>query len=95
MSELTKQQLAVENNTSFPNNNTGFITPTLLRTFNGNIIDSMVDEVTYNADSASWTSDIAALEQFSSSLVTNFATVTQLNQSSSTLQSNIDTKIGV
>lgn len=93
MSELTKQQLAVENNTSFPNNNTGFITPTLLRTFNGNIIDSMVDEVTYNADSASWTSDITALEQFSSSLVTNFATVTQLNQSSSTLQSNIDTKL--
>jgi len=93
MSELTKQQLAVENNTSFPNNNTGFITPTLLRTFNGNIIDSMVDEVTYNADSASWTSDIIALEQFSSSLVTNFATVTQLNQSSSTLQSNIDTKL--
>jgi hypothetical protein len=93
MSELTKQQLTVENNSSFPNNNTGFITPTLLRTFNGNIIDSMVDEITYNADSASWTSDITALEQFSSSLVTNFATVTQLNQSSSTLQSNIDTKL--
>lgn len=93
MSELTKQQLSVENNTSFPNNNTGFITPTLLRTFNGNIIDSMVDEVTYNADSASWTSDIIALEQFSASLVSNFATVTQLNQSSSTLQSNIDTKL--
>jgi len=93
MSELTKQQLTVENNSSFPNNNTGFITPTLLRTFNGNIIDSMVDEITYNADSASWTSDITALEQFSSSLVTNFATVTQLNQSSSTLQRNIDTKL--
>ena len=93
MSELTKQQLAVENSNSFPNNNTGFITPTLLRTFNGNIIDSMVDEVTYNADSASWTSDITALEQFSSSLVSNFATVTQLNQSSSTLQNNINTKL--
>jgi len=93
MSELTKQQLAVENNSSFPNNNTGFITPTLLRTFNGNIIDSMVDEVTYNADSASWETDIIALQQFSSSFVGNYATVTQLNQSSSTLQSNIDTKL--
>ena len=93
MSELTKQQLTVENNSSFPNNNTGFITPTLLRTFNGNIIDSMVDEVTYNADSASWTSDITQLEQFSASLNTNFATVTQLNQSSSTLQNNINTKL--
>jgi hypothetical protein len=93
MSELTKQQLTVENNSSFPNNNTGFITPTLLRTFNGNIIDSMVDEVTYNADSASWETEITALQQFSSSFVGNYATVTQLNQSSSTLQSNIDTKL--
>jgi hypothetical protein len=93
MSELTKQQLAVENSNSFPNNNTGFITPTLLRTFNGNIIDSMVDEVTYNADSASWTSDITQLEQFSSSLSTNFVTPAQLNASSSTLQNNINTKL--
>ena len=93
MSELTKQQLAVENSNSFPNNNTGFITPTLLRTFNGNIIDSMVDEVTYNADSASWTSDITALEQFSSSLSTNFVTPTQLSASSSTLQNSINTKL--
>ena len=93
MSELTKQQLAVENNTSFPNNNTGFITPTLLRTFNGNIIDSMVDEVTYNADSASWTSDIAQLEQFSASLDANFVSTAELNASSSTLQNNINTKL--
>ena len=93
MSELTKQQLAVENNSSFPNNNTGFITPTLLRTFNGNIIDSMVDEVTYNANSASWTSDIAQLEQFSSSLDANFVSTAELNASSSTLQNNINTKL--
>jgi hypothetical protein len=93
MSELTKQQLTVENSNSFPNNNTGFITPTLLRTFNGNIIDSMVDEVTYNADSASWTSDITALEQFSSSLDVNFVSTAELNASSSTLQNNINTKL--
>jgi hypothetical protein len=93
MSELTKQQLTVENNSSFPNNNTGFITPTLLRTFNGNIIDSMVDEVTYNADSASWTSDIAQLEQFSASLDANFVSTAELNASSSTLQNNINTKL--
>jgi hypothetical protein len=93
MSELTKQQLAVENSNSFPNNNTGFITPTLLRTFNGNIIDSMVDEVTYNANSASWTSDILALEQFSASLDANFVTPAELNASSSTLQNNINTKL--
>ena len=27
MSQLTKQQLQVENNTNFPNNNTGYISP--------------------------------------------------------------------
>ena len=93
MSELTKQQLTVENNSSFPNNNTGFITPTLLRTFNGNIIDSMVDEVTYNADSASWETDILALQQFSASLDANFVTPTELSASASTLQNNINTKL--
>ena len=93
MSELTKQQLTVENNSSFPNNNTGFITPTLLRTFNGNIIDSMVDEVTYNANSASWETEITALQQFSSSLDANFVSTAELNASSSTLQNNINTKL--
>jgi hypothetical protein len=93
MSELTKQQLTVENNSSFPNNNTGFITPTLLRDFNQDLIDSLVDEVTYNADSASWTSDIAQLEQFSASLDANFVSTAELNASSSTLQNNINTKL--
>lgn len=62
MSELTKQALKVENNQSFPNNNAGLITPSALRTFNENMIDSLVDEVTYNADSASWNQQIAALD---------------------------------
>lgn len=42
MSQLTKQQLQVENSTSFPNNTTNYITPELLRTFNSNIIDTLV-----------------------------------------------------
>jgi hypothetical protein len=42
MSQLTKQQLQVENNVSFPNNNTNYITPTLLRGFNSDLIDSVV-----------------------------------------------------
>jgi hypothetical protein len=40
MSQLNKQQLGVENQTSFPNNTTGFISPALLRGFNTDVIDS-------------------------------------------------------
>ena len=61
MSELTKGQLRSDNNSSFPNNNTQAITPTILRDFNGNIIDSLVDEIGYNIDSGSWNSQIAAI----------------------------------
>lgn len=50
MSSKNKSQLRIENNASFPNNNTGFITPDKLRTYNENIIDSMVS----NEDSASF-----------------------------------------
>jgi hypothetical protein len=54
MSQLNKTQLEQENQQSFPNNNTGFITPLKLREFNTDMIDSMVDEGSYNADSASF-----------------------------------------
>ena len=33
MAQLTKQALLVENSTSFPNNNAGAITPSILRNF--------------------------------------------------------------
>jgi len=49
MSSKNKSQLRTENNASFPNNNSQFITPELLRTFNENIIDSLVS----NEDSGS------------------------------------------
>jgi len=62
MSELSKTQLTAENNSNFPNNNTGFITPEKLRTFNQDMIDSMVDEQTYNVDSSSFSGSIAMLE---------------------------------
>lgn len=47
----------------------------------------------YKADSSSFDSRMDAQENFSSSLVATFATVAQLNASSSTLQSNINTKL--
>jgi hypothetical protein len=61
MSQLSKQALKVENNTSFPNNNTNYITPSILRDYNTNVIDSFVDENKYNVDSGSWNAEIAAL----------------------------------
>ena len=62
MSELTKNQLKQDNQNSFPNNNTGYITPAILRDFNINMIDSLVDEVSYNADSSSFNARINALD---------------------------------
>jgi hypothetical protein len=47
----------------------------------------------YKADSSSFDSRMDAQEAFSSSLVATFATVAQLNNSSSVLQSNINTKL--
>jgi hypothetical protein len=61
MSELTKQALKVDNNQSFPNNNAGLITPTALRTFNENMIDSTVNQQVYTTDSASFDNRIDAL----------------------------------
>ena len=53
MSQLDKQQLLVENNASFPNNNIGYITPELLRNFNADMIDSLTLQTQTNALSAS------------------------------------------
>jgi hypothetical protein len=67
MSELSKQALVVDNNQSFPNNNNGAITPSILRAFNTNMIDSTVNQTQYTTDSGSWNAQIDALEQFSAS----------------------------
>jgi hypothetical protein len=67
MAQLSKQALIVENNTSFPNNTTNYITPAILRSFNVDMIDSLVDENTYNVDSGSWNRSISSLNQFTAS----------------------------
>jgi hypothetical protein len=63
MATLTKQALGVENQTSFPNNSTGYITPERLRNFNTDIIDSLALQT--QADSSSI--DIESLQTFSGS----------------------------
>ena len=82
MAEITKVALKVDNNTSFPNNNNGAITPSILRAFNTNMIDSLVDEVGYTLDSGSWNQQIDALEQFTASAsgLTNTDCMNPLNE---------------
>jgi hypothetical protein len=76
MSEISKQALKVDNSTSFPNNTTGYISPTILRAFNVNMIDSLVEQEGYNDDSASWNVSIGALNTYTSSFAPS---LTQLN----------------
>lgn len=78
MAELTKQALRVENNTEFPNNNNGQITPSRLRTFNEDMIDSTVNQAQYTTDSGSWNQQINALETATSSFVTSAITASSL-----------------
>jgi hypothetical protein len=69
MSQLNKTQLSAENQSSFPNNNVGAITATILREFNQDMIDSLVDEGTYNTDSASFSASINTVSQQIDSLI--------------------------
>lgn len=72
MAEISKQALKVQNNQSFPDNNSGEITPSDLRTFNVDVIDSTVNQIVYTTDSSSWNSKIAGLEAFTGSQQPSF-----------------------
>ena len=101
MSQLNKTQLEAENQSSFPNNNTGFITPLLLREFNTDMIDSLVDEGQYNIDSASLSGSVASVQNQVNALVLSGSgiviqdegatqgTVTALNFIGPTIQVNV------
>jgi hypothetical protein len=84
MSQISKQALKVDNSQSFPNNNVGAISPSDLRDYNVNVIDSLVDEDKYNVDSGSWNTSVSALNTFTSSQqpafnALNSFTASQLN----------------
>jgi hypothetical protein len=72
MSQISKQALIVDNSQSFPNNNVGDITPSDLRSFNVNMIDSLVNEIPYQSFTASVTNSINLLNQFSASQQPSF-----------------------
>jgi hypothetical protein len=78
MSSLSKQALRVDNNSSFPNNTTNYITPAILRAYNENIIDSMVDEIPFGAYTQSVEISLSALNAATSSYVTSAITASSL-----------------
>jgi hypothetical protein len=93
MSQLNKQQLGVANQTSFPNNTTGFISPALLRGFNTDVIDSFTLQSQFDANSSSVDSRLDSLESFSSSLAIDYINQTELNQATASLSASLTTTI--
>ena len=90
MSELSKQALQVENTTSFPNNTTGYITPTLLRSFNSNVIDSTVNQTGYTSNSGSWNISISNLNAFTASQQPTFNSLNAFTASQLVINSGVN-----
>jgi hypothetical protein len=72
MAEISKQALIVENNQSFPDNNSGAITPSDLRAFNVDMIQSTVNQTEYTTNSGSWNVSISNLNTFTASQQPSF-----------------------
>lgn len=81
MSAITKQALLVDNNQSFPNNNAGDITPSDLRAFNVNVIDSTVNQTEYTTNSGSWNVSISNINAFTASQQPSFAALNSFTAS--------------
>ncbi|NBW38529.1 MAG: hypothetical protein EBR30_26615 [Cytophagia bacterium] len=90
MSEISKQALKVDNNTSFPNNTTGYISPTILRAFNVNMIDSLVEQEGYNDDSSSWNVSIGALNTYTASFAPSLSSLNAFTASQLVVNSNLN-----
>jgi hypothetical protein len=85
MSQISKQALIVDNSQSFPTNNAGDITPSDLRAFNVNMINSLVDEISYQSFTASVTNSINLLNQFSASQQPSFTALNNFTASQLTI----------
>jgi hypothetical protein len=81
MAEISKQALIVENNQSFPDNNSGAITPSDLRAFNVDMIQSTVNQTEYTTNSGSWNNTISQLNQFTSSQQPSFTALNSFTAS--------------
>ena len=87
---LTKAQLEQLNDSSFPNNNAGAITPAILRNYNDEVIINTVNQDVYSTDSASFDSRIDGLTFDSSSLLTT-ASFNQYTASNDSKINNLNT----
>ena len=73
MAILTKAQLQADNSASFADNNTQAITPLILRSYNGNIIDTLVDSLdTGSFAQTAVSNDFTAANQFTSISASSF-----------------------
>jgi hypothetical protein len=90
MSEISKQALKVDNTTSFPNNTTGYISPTILRAFNVNVIDSTVNQVEYTTNSGSWNVSIGQLNAFTASQQPSFTALNSFTASQLTINTGVN-----
>lgn len=88
---LTKQQLEALNDSSFPNNNAGYITPAILRDYNDNVIQNTVNQDVYTTDSASFDSRIEAVDN---DLVTT-SSFNAYTQSTNNFTASISTSVGL
>jgi len=90
MSQISKTALKVVNNSNFPDNNTGYITPSLLRAFNVDVIDSTVNQTSYSVDIAAIQSEITALEAFTASQQPSFTALNSFTASQLTINSGVN-----
>ena len=90
MSAISKQALVVDNSQSFPNNNAGAITPTALRNFNTNMIDSNVNQTEYNTNSGSWNVSISNLNTFTASQQPSFTALNSFTASQLTINTGVN-----
>jgi hypothetical protein len=91
MAQISKQALIVENNQSFPNNNNGAITPSELRGFNVDMIDSTVNQTQYTTDSGSWNVSIGRLNAFTASQQPSFTALNSFTASQLVINSGVNT----
>ena len=102
MAILTKAQLQADNSASFADNNTQAITPAILRSYNANIIDTLVDSLdtgsfattssfntaSLNTATASFTPRISNLESKSASVDITLSSINSKTGSYATTGSN-------
>ena len=90
MSQVSKQALLVDNNQSFPDNNSGAITPSDLRSFNVDLIDSTVNQTVYTTDSGSWNTQIGQLNAFTASQQPSFNALNTFTASQLTINTGVN-----